>query len=117
MLSKEVSSIIFKVFGMTRTGIEPKSPGLLANTKSNCEWSTAGLNTLTQASVLTVSVIVIILRSCLRAEKSLEHESDGDTNYSWRTRESPQGLEKETSGIRNQRKNQDHTDRTIVENS
>ena len=26
MLSKEVSSTIFKVFGMTRPGIEPRSP-------------------------------------------------------------------------------------------
>ena len=29
MLSKEVSSTIFKVFGMTRPGIEPRSPGAL----------------------------------------------------------------------------------------
>ena len=32
MLSKEVSSSIFKVFGMTRPGIEPRSPRPLANT-------------------------------------------------------------------------------------
>ena len=32
MLGKEVSSTIFKFFGMTRPGIEPRSPGLLANT-------------------------------------------------------------------------------------
>ena len=32
VLSKEVSSTIFKVFGMTRPGIEPSSTGLLANT-------------------------------------------------------------------------------------
>ena len=32
VLSKEVSSIIFKVFGMTRPGIEPRSLGPLANT-------------------------------------------------------------------------------------
>ena len=32
MLSKEVLSTIFKVFGMTRPGIEPRSPGPLANT-------------------------------------------------------------------------------------
>ena len=34
MLSKEVSSTIFKVFGMTRAGIEPRPPGSLANTQS-----------------------------------------------------------------------------------
>ena len=32
LLSKEVSSTILKVFGMTRPGIEPRSPGPLANT-------------------------------------------------------------------------------------
>ena len=32
VLNKEVSSAIFKVFGMTRPGIEPRSPGPLANT-------------------------------------------------------------------------------------
>ena len=32
MLSKEVSSAIFKVFGMTRPGIERRSPGSLAYT-------------------------------------------------------------------------------------
>ena len=32
VLSKGVSSTIFKVFGITRPGIEPRSPGLLANT-------------------------------------------------------------------------------------
>ena len=32
VLSKEVSSSIFKVFGMTWPGIEPWSPGALANT-------------------------------------------------------------------------------------
>ena len=32
MLSKEASSIIFWVFGMTRPGTEPRSPGPLANT-------------------------------------------------------------------------------------
>ena len=32
VLSKEVSSIIFKVFGMMQPGIEPRSPGPQANT-------------------------------------------------------------------------------------
>ena len=32
VLSKEVSSTILKVFGMTQHGIEPRSPGPLANT-------------------------------------------------------------------------------------
>ena len=33
VLSKDVSSIIFKVFGMTRPGIEPRSPRPLANSQ------------------------------------------------------------------------------------
>ena len=32
VLSKELSITIFKVFGMTRSGIEPGSPGPLVNT-------------------------------------------------------------------------------------
>ena len=32
MLSKEATSTIFKVFGMTRPGVEPRSPEPLANT-------------------------------------------------------------------------------------
>ena len=33
-LSKELSSTIFKVFGMVQPGIEPRSPGPLVNIKS-----------------------------------------------------------------------------------
>ena len=43
MLSKVGSSTIFKVFGMTQPGIEPRSPGPLANTLTagpiSNEWS------------------------------------------------------------------------------
>ena len=39
VLSKEVSSTIFKVFGMTRPGIEPRSPGPLANTLPRGQWA------------------------------------------------------------------------------
>ena len=34
----EVSSTILKVFGMTRPGIEPRSPGLLVNTLPTRQW-------------------------------------------------------------------------------
>ena len=54
MLSKVVSSSIFKVFGMTRPGIEPRSPGPLANTL------TAG-PCLTKASFATVVIVIIII--------------------------------------------------------
>ena len=36
MLSKEVSSTIFGVFGMIQPGIEPQSPRLLANDLTIC---------------------------------------------------------------------------------
>ena len=39
VLSKEVSSATFKVFGMTRAGIEPRSPGPLANTTLAYYWT------------------------------------------------------------------------------
>ena len=35
MLSKEVASTIFKVFGMTQPGIEPMSPGSLGEHSTN----------------------------------------------------------------------------------
>ena len=38
VLSKEVSSTILKVFGMSWPGIEPKSPGPLANTLPTSQW-------------------------------------------------------------------------------
>ena len=42
VLSKEVSSTIFKVFSMTRPVIEPRSPGPLAN-KSEWHWFQYGI--------------------------------------------------------------------------
>ena len=42
VLRKKISSIIFKVFGMTRPGIEPKSTGPLANTLSTRPMSRLG---------------------------------------------------------------------------
>ena len=48
VLSKEVSSTIFKVFGVTRPGIEPRSPGQLANTlpfiSLDSEWQQVSSN-------------------------------------------------------------------------
>ena len=41
VLSKEVSSTIFKIFGMTQPRIEPRSPGPLANTLHNRSMSLA----------------------------------------------------------------------------
>ena len=39
VLIKEVSSTIFKVFGMTWPGIEPRSPGPLVNTLPLKQWA------------------------------------------------------------------------------
>ena len=38
-LNKEISSAIFKVFAMTRPGIEPRSPEWLANTLPTSQWA------------------------------------------------------------------------------
>ena len=45
----------------------------------------------------------------------MENVGDGDTNNNWRTRNSLQGLEKQTGGTRNQRKSRDHSGHNIVE--
>ena len=52
--------------------------------------------------------------SCQKDEKTVEHEGNSDTNYSWCTWNSPQGLEKQTRGTGNQSKNQDHSDHSSV---
>ena len=39
-----------------------------------------------------------IVGSCQRAQKAMEHEGDGDINFSWRPRKSLLGLRKETEG-------------------
>ena len=43
-------------------------------------------------------------------KKVLEREHDGDTSCSWSPCNCPQKFEKETGGIGDQRKNQDHLD-------
>ena len=55
-----------------------------------------------------------ILGPCLRAEKPVEHESDGDTNFSLCPWNKSLRLEKKTRGIGDQRKNQDHPDYSTV---
>ena len=49
MLSNEVSSTIYWVFGMNRPGIEPWSPGVMANTHSSI-WTIDGALTSTNTS-------------------------------------------------------------------
>ena len=43
-----------------------------------------------------------ILESCQKAEKTVEHQDDSDTNNSCCTKNSPQRFGKETGGIGNQ---------------
>ena len=50
MLSKEVSSTIFKVFGMTRPGIEPRSPGPMVNTLPT--WTMSVVDVVTEMKQL-----------------------------------------------------------------
>ena len=45
----------------------------------------------------------------------MEHEGDVDTNYNWCSRNCLQKLGKGTGRIRNQKKNRDHPDISIVE--
>ena len=55
-----------------------------------------------------------ILGPCERTKKTVEHEGDSDTNSSWCTWNGSQRLGKEMEGIRNQRKNPDHSYCCIV---
>ena len=47
-------------------------------------------------------------------KRIIEHEDGGDTNCSWCTWNGPQRLVKETVGIGNKKKNQDHPDHSVV---
>ena len=49
-----------------------------------------------------------------RTKKTVEHEGDADTNCSWHSRNDPKRLEKWIERLKNQRKNQDHPDYSIV---
>ena len=51
-----------------------------------------------------------ILGSCLRAEKLMKYEGDGDTNCSWNNWNGPQRHRKETMETEDQRKNREHLD-------
>ena len=50
----------------------------------------------------------------MKKNKLVEHEDDGDTNSSSCTWNGAQSIGKKTGGIRNQRKNRNHTDHCIV---
>ena len=63
MLSKEVSSTIFKVFGMTRSGIEPRSPGSLANTQPIRPMSRSILNFIDLSIIMERVINVLSLVS------------------------------------------------------
>ena len=45
----------------------------------------------------------------------MEHKSDGDTNFNWRTRHSHQRIDSETGGLVNKRTSGDHPNNSIVE--
>ena len=48
-------------------------------------------------------------------EKTMEHESDGDTNSNWWNRYSHQRISKETRGLWNKRTSGDHSNYRIIE--
>ena len=57
----------------------------------------------------------LILGSCQRIEKVVEHKSDSDTNCSWCTWNGLQRLGKETGTNENQWMNSDHLDYSIID--
>ena len=50
-------------------------------------------------------------------KKAVKHEVDGDTNNSGCSRNSPQGPQKETGKIANQKKTQNHTEHSSVKSN
>ena len=50
----------------------------------------------------------------LNLKKAVEHEGDGDTNYSWSSWNSPQKPGKETGSTGDQKENRDHPDHSTV---
>ena len=42
--------------------------------------------------IIIIIIITTTLGSCQRAAKAVEQEDDSDNNYSWRTKNIPQGL-------------------------
>ena len=56
-----------------------------------------------------------VLRPCWRIEKSMEHESDCDTNCNRCTLYSHQRIGTGTGGLGNKRTSEDHTNYRIVE--
>ena len=55
VLSKEISNTILKIFGMTRPGIEPRSPGPWANTRPlypHSQWACIVISTDTKFALI-----------------------------------------------------------------
>ena len=78
MLSKEASSTIFWVFGMSRPGIEPRSPGPLANTltaRPMAPWLQDQLH-----SIDTVSSSKWYMHLCIGGKSSDAHDDADDTH-------------------------------------
>ena len=67
MLSKEVSSTIFLVFGRTRAEIKPRSPGLLANTQP--------ITLMDQLVHLTINLDTLQRKDSVQFRKKLKVEN------------------------------------------
>ena len=77
LLSKEITSTIFKVFGMTRPGIETRSPEPLANTSlySRVYSSSPCIDALTQFLVLVNPLPLFSIDSYTVSMLSLRHKA------------------------------------------
>ena len=58
---------------------------------------------------------IIIARELKKTQKTMEHESDGDTNCNWCTWNDHQRLGKGAEGVRNVRMSRDHPNYNIIE--
>ena len=58
---------------------------------------------------------MIIRRLCETTEKTMEHEGDGDTDCNWRARHSYQRVGSGIRRLRNERKNGDRPNNSVVD--
>ena len=114
MLSKEISSTIFKLFGMTWPWIELRSPGSLANTLPTRPMSR--LNLVIVHRKIKRNRKDKYLGFAWELKKSMEHEGDDDNNRNLCTWNNLERIGKGTGRLRNQRTSKDHPDYNIKNN-
>ena len=106
------SSTIFGVFGMTRSGIEPRRPGVVIYRKKENGPNSGLCHPGRPQSENQRKLKERELRK--RTKKVMEDGSDGDINYNERTQNGPQRFGKRSCRAGNQRTCRDHPNHNIT---